>query len=141
VSSGTYSGSSFALSGMIDLPISKSVSIRGKTGLNQYSVGQGSSTASFLYLGFEGGLNWNLSKSFWIGGGGAFLLTMSKSSNIVGLSANPSTNSFFFAGLGSNIAMGRGRYIPISIDYALFPGGAGISANSLILRAGYAWDF
>jgi len=141
VGKGTYTSSSFVLSGMVDLPISKALIIRGKAGLNQYAVAKDSTKAAFSYLGFEGGLNWNLSKSLWIGGGGAFLLTMSKASKIPGLSTNASTNSFFFVGVGGNISISRNQYIPVSVDYALFPGGAGITANSLLLRAGYAWDF
>jgi len=139
--SGRFSGTSWTFSGLLDLPISEALTIRGKAGLNQFSVARGGAGASFSYLGFEGGLNWNINKSFWVGGGGAFLLTATRSSNIVGLDARAATNSFFFVGGGSNISIGRNKYIPISIDYALFPGGAGVSANSLIIRAGYAWDY
>jgi hypothetical protein len=139
-SSANYNGSSFALSGMLDIPISQVFTIRGKAGLNQFSVAQGSIGASFSYIGFEGGINWNINKSFWLGGGGAFLLTVSKSSNIPSLASSAATNSFFFLGAGSNISIGRNNYIPLSIDYALYPGG-GVTANSLILRAGYAWNY
>lgn len=140
-SSSSFSGMSFAVAGMVDLPLSQKITLRGKAGANQFSVAKDGVGAAFTYLGFEGGLNLNLTKSFWVGGGGAFLLTASKSSNIPGLDASASTNSFFFAGLGANISIGRNRYIPISFDYALYPGGAGVAANSLLIRAGYAWDF
>lgn len=136
-----YSGNSFSVLGFMDIPLSKSFVLRTKGGLDSFEVVSQGSGASFTYIGFEGGLNWHLSPSFWVGGGGAFLLTMAKSSSIYGLDANASTNSFFFAGLGSNISLSGGKVIPLSLEYALYPGGAGVTASSVLLRAGYAWSF
>ncbi len=138
--SATYSGMSFALSGFADYSLSSHLKIRGKGGLHQFTIeGQGSS-ASFSYLSFEGGLNYYLSPQFWLGGGASYLLAASKSSNISVLDSGASTNNLFFIGAGYDISLKQG-FIPISFEYGIFPEGAGVSASSILIRAGYGWNF
>lgn len=135
-----YAGNSFSFAGFLDFPMGESFTLRGKTGLTQFQAQQGDTGSSFSYLSFEGGVNWNLSSSFWLGGGAGFLVTMAKSSNIPGLSTDAATNSFFYGGLGYNYRLSSGKVLPLSLEYALFPSGAGVSANSIMIRAGYAWS-
>lgn len=142
LSSASYnlSGSGMTVSGFWDIPLSEGIFARGKAGIKQFTSASGTSKANFQYLGLEGSLNFKLGSTFWLGGGGAFLFSLAKDSNVVGLDISASTNSFFFGGVGANLRLGRSAIIPISIDYAMYPSGTGVSASSLLLRAGYAFD-
>jgi hypothetical protein len=136
-----YAGSSFTVSGFMDIPLTSSLVMRGKLGYYPFTVKKGAEGVSFGYLGGEGGVNLYLSRSFWVGAGGAFLMTMSRNSNIPRFDTKASTNSFIFLGLGLNLSLGK-NIIPISLDYAMYPGGSGVkSPSSLLIRAGYAWNF
>jgi hypothetical protein len=136
-----YAGSSFHAMGFFDIPFSTNLVMRGKGGIYQFTVQKNSAGASFNYLGLEGSLQYYLGNSFWLGGGGAFLLTASKSSNIPGLDASSSTNSYFFGGVGFDWRLGKNTVLPLALDYAMFPGSSGVSASSMIIRAGYSWAF
>ncbi|MCS6837497.1 MAG: hypothetical protein NZ480_01500, partial [Bdellovibrionaceae bacterium] len=136
-----YSDMSMALGGFVDIPFADNIDLRGKAGYLQYSVAKDGVSASLGYLSLEGTLQLKIVGGLWIGGGGAFLLTVSRNNNIPGLDASSATNSFFLLGLGYDIRLGKGAILPLCVDYILFPGGSGISANSLAIRAGYGWAF
>lgn len=142
LSSASYnlSGSAMVVAGFWDIPLSEGLFARGKVGVKQFSTQMGSIKAEFQYLGLEGSLNFKLGNTFWLGGGGAFLFSMSKSSNVPGLDVSAATNSFFFGGLGANFRLGRSSTIPVSLDYAMYPSGTGVSASAILIRAGYAFD-
>ena len=136
-----YAGSSIHAMGFFDVPFSSNLIMRGKGGFYQFTVQKNNVGASFNYVGLEGSLQYYLGSSFWLGGGGAFFLTASKSSNIPGLDAGSSTNSYFFAGLGVDWRLSRNAVLPLAVDFAMFPGSSGVSASSMIIRGGYSWAF
>lgn len=142
LSAATYNlaGSAFAVAGFWDIPLSEGMFARGKAGIKQFSTESGAIKAEFQYLGLEGSLNFKLGSTFWLGGGGAFLFSLAKASSVPGLDISAATNSFFFGGLGANLRIGESSVIPVSIDYAMYPSGTGVSASAILLRAGYAFD-
>lgn len=147
------SGNSFNLKGIYDHSMSPSFTVRGATGLETLSVtgssagsafcgGSESCSLSINYITFEGTAQYNLMNSgtrFWVGAGFAFLLAMSKNTNISTLEV-AGTNQVMFFGTGADIAIGKKNYIPITVEYGLYPF-AGVKLNGIYARAGYGWRF
>lgn len=146
-------GSSFNLKGFFDYQMSPSFTLRGATGLETLAVtgsvgdpnncsGSTSCALSLNYITFEGDAQYNLSNTgnrYWIGAGFGFLLAMSTGNNITSLQA-ASTNQVLLFGGGADISLGHTSYIPIVVEYGMFPF-AGISLSSIYLRAGYGMRF
>lgn len=146
-------GNSFNFKGIYDHTMSPSFTVRGATGLETLSVTGSSNGSAFCsgsascslginYLTFEGSAQFNLTNSgsrFWIGGGFAFLLAMSKNTNISTLEV-AGTNQVMFFSTGADIGIGRKNYIPITVEYGLYPF-AGVKLSGIYARAGYGWKF
>lgn len=162
VSSTTYEdslalkGNSFNFKAIYDYQMSQAFTIRGAVGLETINTtatpssgkeavcsNSSSCTLGLNYLGFEGSAQFNLTNSsslrYWIGAGYAFLMAMSKSNNISNLEAT-STNQVLFASTGADISVGNKGYIPLVVEYGLFPF-AGIQLSGIYLRGGYGWRF
>lgn len=148
-------GNSFNFKAIYDYHISPSFTVRAGGGLETLSTtgsvtagkeavcsGSSSCTLSLNYLSFEGSAQFNFTSGptrFWAGAGYAFLMAMSKSNNISNLEAT-STNQVLFLGSGADIAIGNKGYIPIVVEYGLFPF-AGIQLSGIYIRSGYGWKF
>ncbi len=149
----SLTGNSFNVKGAYDYSLSPSFTIRGSSGIETLSVkgssggfticgGSESCSLAINYLTFEGTAQYNLINSgtrFWVGAGFAFLLAMSKASNINSLEV-AGTNQVLFFGTGADIGIGKKNYIPITVEYGLYPF-AGVKLSGIYLRAGYGWKF
>lgn len=147
-------GNSYNLTGFYDYDFSKSITVRGVVGMETFDVSGTSSkpvcsngtscSASFTYLAGEAHGHYNFMRGKtrgWVGAGFLFLLTMAKSSTITSLDASNSTNQMITFEGGADIDMGKGHFIPVSLEYGLYPGSSSVKAQSLFLRAGYGWRF
>lgn len=147
----TMGGSSFALSGYYDYPITPRLQIRGMAGYEQLSAAgsidtadcSGTTTCDFKvsYLSLYGLGKFNFStrpSRFWLTGGAGFLIAMSKASTVLNTS-QISTNQIFSVGLGYDVSLGRRKLMPISLEYGLFPPSDTVKATIITVRAGYAW--
>ena len=148
--------SSFSLKGFADYDLSKSFTLRFASGLETFAV-KGSTTAaicddrgstscevSFNYLALEGSAHYNLmtgNTRAWLGVGYSFLLQMSKKVNIPNLSADGSTNQMILISAGTDIGMSGGSFIPIVVEYGMFPGSSNVVANAIYVRGGYGFNF
>lgn len=144
-------GAGFGLLGFYDFPLSKSFVLRGTTGLEQF-IGNGTLTAAvcngsancsvnIMYLSFYGTAKYifiNGKVKIWGGGGLGYLFAASKSSNI--LKTDGLSTYVIVPSLGIDIPVGSG-FIPITVDYALYPDSADVKANSTSVRAGWGWYF
>lgn len=151
----SMTGQSFNLKALYDYQLSKNFTFRGATGLETLNVSAGvpaeaqtfcgdtaTCSLSINYLTFEGSAQFNLTNSgtrFWLGGGFAFLLAMGKNTNISTLEV-AGTNQLLLLSTGVDIGLGPKNYIPITLEYGLFPF-AGVKLSGLYARAGYAWRF
>lgn len=155
VASASMSGSSFGLGGFYDHPLTPEFQIRAFSGLEQvkaagstentdcgngttrdcnFDVNYLSVGAQARYLFGEG------DTKFWIGGGGAFFLAMSKSSNVLDTS-QISTNQVYFLSGGVDIGITRDSFIPLSLDYGMFPPSDTVKAGLITMKVGYGWSF
>lgn len=148
----TMGGSSFGLTGYYDHPINPRFQIRGVAGYEQLAASgsidtadcSGTTTCDFnvSYLSLYGLGKFNLTtgpSKFWLSGGMGFLIAMSKASSV--LNTNQiSTNQIFSLGLGYDVSLGRGKMMPIALEYGLFPPSDTVKATMLTVRLGYAWS-
>lgn len=149
-------GNSYNLKAIYDYHMSPSFTIRGGGGLETLSTtgsvsaaskvavcnNSSSCTLALNYLSAEVAAQFNFTQGptrIWAGAGYAFLLAMSKNNNIANLEAT-STNQAIFLGGGADIAVGAKGYIPIVVEYGLFPF-AGIQLSGIYIRGGYGWKF
>jgi len=96
------------------------------------------------YLGGYGTFKYDFleQKSYrmWGAVGMGLLLPMSKSSSAVKTS-NISTTQLYVFEIGGDIIMSRKNYIPLSLQYGMFPASSTVTASDITLRGGYAWQF
>lgn len=147
------SGSAFGITGYYDYAFSPAFQFRGVAGYEQLKAAGsisyadcsgGTTTCDFNvnYLSLYGVGKFNLLKGntrLWIGGGYGFLIAMSKSSTALNTS-QISTNQLYTVSTGLDISVGRQSYIPIILEYGMFPASDTVKANVLYARVGYAWN-
>lgn len=75
----------------------------------------------------------------WGGGGMGYLLALSKSSTALNES-KISANQVLTLAIGGDYQMSRKNYIPISLEYNYFWPSADVTANQIMLKAGWAWN-
>lgn len=154
----TLSGSGFNLKGFYDYTLSPSIVVRASTGLEMFSV-TGTTTGAtaicdkglsktcevaFNYLAFEGSAHYNYlngKHKAWIGLGYSFLLAVSKKNTIPNLSSDSSTNQMILFGTGADIGLSGGSFIPVVVEYGMFPGSSNVTASSILARVGYGWHW
>lgn len=150
----SLSGSSFNLSGFYQLEVDGNVSARvfasyetlQATGTSATNACTGSSDCKvdISYLGLEALVRYRYLHTkkleAWAGAGLGFLFAIGKSSNVLD-SSKISTNQTVVGSLGLDYQLDRNSFIPIQLDYALFPDNSTSSANQIILRAGYGFNF
>lgn len=148
----SMSGSGFGVGGFYDYVVNQDIVGRGYAGLEQFTAsgsasnsacsGSTNCTANINYLSLYGLLKWYpLHGKYrgWVGGGMGYLLALSKSSSALNES-QISTNQVFTFALGSDIQMSRKNYIPVSLEYNLFPSSDTVKASQILLKAGWAWN-
>lgn len=96
------------------------------------------------YLGIEALARYSFlnsqSVNLWGGAGLGFLYAMNKTSNVLD-TEKITTNQTILFSLGVDWKISGGSFIPLQLDYALFPDNSVSSANQLILRLGYGTHF
>ncbi|MEK2645091.1 hypothetical protein [Bdellovibrio sp. BCCA] len=148
----SMSGSGFGVGGFYDYALGQSLIGRGSAAIEQFNVsgnaseaacaGSTSCDAKINYLSLYGLLKWYPIQGKyrgWIGGGMGYMLAVSKSSTALNES-QISTNQVFTFAVGTDIQMNRKNYIPISIEYNLFPASDTVKANMIVIKGGWAWN-
>ncbi|UYL07564.1 hypothetical protein B9G69_010960 [Bdellovibrio sp. SKB1291214] len=154
----TMTGSSFNLDGYYQTYLDKNISVKILVGYETLNVtGTASSgfsggsctsgmkcTADIGYLGMNALIRYSFyrttSLEFSAGGGLGFLFAMQKSSNVLD-TAKITTNQTIVGSLGVDWHLDKRTYVPIQLDYAMFPDNNTSSASQMMIRAGYGWAF
>ncbi|MEQ1722376.1 MAG: hypothetical protein ABL930_04320 [Pseudobdellovibrio sp.] len=148
-------GSSFGLSGSIDFPVVDWLILRGVGGYEPF-VAEGSArfnscdsalstscTANITYVSAAGYARFDITKSkalVWVAFGGAVKFPLAKSTTA--LRADDVKMTFTVAAAaGLDYFINNKNFIPVSLEYQLFPSSDTVSANSIMLRAGYGWSY
>lgn len=150
-SSATLVGTSPNLSAFYQRQLDEEFSTRLFAGYHAFQVSGTSSICSggncsvdISYLGLEALVRYAFVKKanwqFNAGAGLGFLFPITKSSNIVNTS-KITTNQTLLISMGLDWKLGKNSFMPIQLDYALFPDNSTSSANQMILRLGYGKSF
>ncbi|WII73694.1 hypothetical protein QJS83_07375 [Bdellovibrio sp. 22V] len=153
-SSISLSGSSFNLSAFYQMQLDGRISARilggyetlNATGDSAAAACSGSSSCKveISYLGLEALVRYSFIHSktmdVWAGAGLGFLFAIGKSSNVLDTS-KISTNQTIVGSLGLDYHLSRENFIPMQLDYAIFPDNSTSSAKQIILRAGWGMNF
>ena len=139
-------GTGFGLLGYYDYDMSSQFQLRGLAGIEQFQVAEACSSlaacnANITYFSGYGLGKYNLMKgptSAWVGAGLGFLYALSKSSTVLDSSLITSTYTITFSG-GVDFNMGASHYLPVVLDYSLFPSSASVTASFIALRVGWGW--
>jgi hypothetical protein len=148
----SMTGSGFALGGFYDTPFNANLSGRGYVALEQFTVegvanaaaceGSSSCNANISYLSFYGLGKYYLSQNRfrqWLGGGMGYLIALSKSSSALNTS-QISSNQVFTIAYGLDYQSSRKNYLPVSLEYNLFPDSETVKASQIIIKTGWAWN-
>lgn len=148
----SMSGMGFGAGGFYDVPFGDSLAGRIWAGIEQFNVSGDISTAAcngsttcdakINYLSVYGLGKWYFMQGqyrSWVGGGAGFLLAVSKSATALNES-QISTNQVLTAALGLDWQMSRKNYVPISIEYNMFPDSSTVKATMIVIKAGWAWN-
>ncbi len=139
-------GTGFGLLGYYDYDLSSQFQLRGLGGIEQFQVAEACTTlsacnANITYLSGYGLGKYNFIKgptSAWVGGGLGFLYALSKSSTVLDSSLITSTYTITLSG-GVDFNMGDKNYLPVVLDYSIFPSSASVTASYIALRVGWGW--
>ncbi|UXR63098.1 hypothetical protein EZJ49_08415 [Bdellovibrio bacteriovorus] len=152
-SSVSLSGSSINASGFYQMNLDGNISARFLGGYETL-VAKGTSSnvtcsgtecsVDISYLGVEALVRYsylrNTKFDAWVGGGLGFLFAIGKSSNVLNTS-KISTNQTFVGSLGLDYHLNKKNFIPVQLDYAMYPDNNTSAANQIILRAGWGINF
>lgn len=146
-------GTSFGAVGFYDYAWSPDFQIRGIAGLEQLKVSGTISTSncksstacdvSITYLSLYGGGKYNIYNSkmrWWVGGAYGLLIALQKSSTILEES-QITTNQMYVFNTGLDYPLSDNAYMPITLDYGMFPSTASVKATVMFFRIGWAKNF
>lgn len=150
--SASMTGSGFGVGSFYDYVLTSSLVGRGYAAIEQFNVtgtasseacsGSTNCDAKINYLSLYGLLKWYPTMDkyrIWVGGGMGYLLALSKSSTALNES-QISTNQVFTFGGGVDVQMSRKNYVPVSIEYNMFPASDTVKASMISIKAGWAWN-
>lgn len=148
-------GSGIGLTGIMDYPFNDWLTLRGTLGYEPFNA-SGSSrflvcdgltstdcNAYINYLSAGGYLRFDLTKSrslMWVGLGGTLKQPLSKKTTAL-LAEDIKLTMTLAAAFGLDYFISNKTFIPVSLEYQMFQNSDTVSANLIMLRAGYGWSF
>jgi outer membrane protein W len=145
----SLSGSGFSAKGLFDYDLGNNISIRGLGGIETFNVSGGSScgpgndsacTSKIIYLTGDGMARYLFSHKElrpWGGLGLSLLFPLSASGTALDPASVGST-WMLIAGGGVDWFINPKMYVPISIEYGMFPPTDQVKAHWIAVRAGFA---
>jgi hypothetical protein len=142
------SGSGFSAKGMYDYPLLPFLTFRAIGGIEQFVVGGANNTEcggecnaeiTYLTLDFWGRFPVTSGATkVWLGAGFDLLFPMSKSATALD-EASITNTSILGVGGGIDWPLSPTSYVPVQIEYGLYPSSDQVKASAIMIRAGYAW--
>jgi hypothetical protein len=148
-------GSSLGFTGILDYPAAPWLVLRGTLGYEPFTV---SGTSQFLscdgltstecnaditYLSAGGYARFDLTRSratAWLALGFTLKQPLSKKTTAL-LADDIKTTTTYALATGIDFFVSNKNFIPISAEYQLFQSSETVTANIILLRAGYGWSF
>lgn len=144
-------GNGFSAKAFIDYPLFSFLGIRGFAGLEQFNTSgetdplcndECKAEINYLSLDVWGRLPFLSGESFkpWVGGGVSVLIPLSKT--VTAFEEKSVTNtSLLSLGGGLDYYLNPTSYIPLQVEYNMYPSSSDVSASSINLRVGYGVNF
>ncbi len=145
----SLSGSGFSAMGFMDHQLLSWFSFRGEAGLDEFNTSgptdatscNGTCTAKITYLSADM-LGRFTKKSLWGGAGVDLLFPITKSSTALSSSSISTVTAYVLAAGYDFHFQGKGNpYIPIELQYQMFPSSSTVTANEIEFRIGYGKTF
>jgi opacity protein-like surface antigen len=142
------SGTGFSLKGLFDYPLFESIWFRGALGYEQFRAESNDicnntkCVANIDYLAFDfwGRLMLSQSSRLWLGAGFDLLIPVAKTTTA--LEESKVTNTSALAvGAGMDYFINKTNYIPVQIEYGMYPKSDTVEASFISVRVGYAGLF
>jgi hypothetical protein len=77
----------------------------------------------------------------WIGAGAYLMYPFSKSSNAIDDTTTITMTYVLTAALGADIQIGDGMFIPLQVEYGMFPTTSDVTTNWIVFRGGFGMSF
>lgn len=148
-------GTGFGAFGFYEIPMSPEFILRATAGIEQFvatssvSAADGTGVCSngttsncnvnIMYLSGYGTARYNLingSTKLWVGAGLGYLFAASSSSTV--LKTDGLSTYVIVPSLGVDIPFKK-NFIPVVLDYVMFPDSSTVKANAVTIRFGYGW--
>jgi hypothetical protein len=140
-------GSSFGARALAEWPLTQSMSLVVRPGLEQFSTSGSSSvgsvSTSILYLIGDALIRYDFSNGDvvpWAAAGMSVEYPLSKSSNVLNTSQISATTIIDFVG-GLDYKLKGSSKLEASLEYGYYPVSGAVTTSSLALRVGYLWPY
>lgn len=144
-------GTGFSAKLLYDYPLFSAISFRGLAGMEQFNVGGATNATcggeckaeiTYLTIDFWGRYIFNRDGTFrpWVGVGGWLIFPMTKDSTAIKESSIDNSNIFAIGG-GFDYYLSESTYIPVQIEYQMYPKSENVEATSIAVRGGYAFPW
>ncbi len=139
-------GTGFGLLGYYDYDYTNAFQLRAAGGIEQFQVAESCTSlaacnVNINYLSGYGIAKYNFingATKVWAGGGLGLLYAISKASTVLDTALITSTYTITLSA-GADFDMGGGSYLPVVLDYSMFPSSASVTASYIALRVGWGW--
>lgn len=152
--SANFTGSAISLKGFADLDYTSQITLRFAFGLEPLSTKATTSNVlcsdntnsckfNYNFIALEGAVHYNLVTTpnrYWVGLGYAYLVDAGHSNNVPNVALSGGSSQMIIVSAGADFTFGRG-FIPVALEYDLFPGGGGVTISSITFRGGYGFSF
>ncbi len=146
----SLSGSGISAKGFFDYKLFPNIWFRGFGGIENFNgtggnvcTGGATCDVKIMYITFDFWGRYVFSdKEFrpWLGGGFTLLFPMTKSSTAI-VETSITTTSTYGVGGGADWFISKDSFIPMSVEYQLFPSSNQAKASIIALRVGYGMSF
>ncbi len=144
------SGSGFSLKALLDVPFFSWASFRGLAGFEQLNVDganecSGTCKVEITYITADFWARYMINMNDgpikpWVGAGFSVMFPMSKDATAIAESSITNTNTFSLGG-GVDWGLQSGSYIPLQLEYNLYPSTDSVKTTAITFRGGYAMTY
>ena len=139
----SMSGTGFSAKGFIDIPVTNSLALYSRVGVEQFNVQSGVFKSEIMYAAADLLLKYSFTNGTFVPflmGGLGLHFPISKNSNILDINRISST-TVFYGGGGINWVMGSSTYFQITGEYGMFPPSNDVSTSFIAARFGLGFRF
>jgi hypothetical protein len=137
-------GSGYSLKGFGDIPLSGSLGLLARTGIEQFNVASGKSSTAIMYATADALLRYSFGETGfvpWIAGGMGIHFPVSKTSTDALDISGISSSTVFFGTLGFTWSLSETSYLLGMFEYGMFPPSNSVTTNLMTARFGYGWNW